>query len=176
MDPCPQRTPNRRDTSNTHRKRAMLWQTGVVSLPIVQRWSSSSLNSSTQMTTYWETLDTVQHSSGKSVNIDNSRTYRPTQHATQFGIQLFFNSRYHLLAGESRGEVLDYSFNGGNCVLLRSNDRRSTFRVPANLEAVSFQVIGEADHGYRQHISRGYSRAILWVSVRVLTSSQIQLI
>ncbi|XP_066474360.1 complement component C6-like [Tiliqua scincoides] len=52
---------------------------------------------------------------------------------------------YHLLAGESRGEVLDYSFNGGSCVLVKSEDKRSTFRVPANLEAVSFQVENQED-------------------------------
>ncbi|XP_054842168.1 complement component C6-like [Eublepharis macularius] len=50
---------------------------------------------------------------------------------------------YHLMAGESRGEVLDYSFNGGTCVLVKSE--RTTFRVPANLEAVGFEVKNEED-------------------------------
>ncbi|XP_048360511.1 complement component C6-like [Sphaerodactylus townsendi] len=50
---------------------------------------------------------------------------------------------YHLMAGETRGEVLDYSFNGGACVLVKSE--RITYRVPANLEAVSFEVKNEED-------------------------------
>ncbi|XP_044302469.1 complement component C6-like [Varanus komodoensis] len=52
---------------------------------------------------------------------------------------------YHIMEGESRGEVLDNSFNGGNCVLIKSEDRRSTFRVPANLESVAFQVKNQED-------------------------------
>ncbi|XP_061473094.1 complement component C6-like isoform X2 [Rhineura floridana] len=52
---------------------------------------------------------------------------------------------YHILAGESPGEVLDSSFNGGTCVLVVSKDKRSTFRVPANLEAISFQVKHQED-------------------------------
>ncbi|XP_053263801.1 complement component C6-like [Podarcis raffonei] len=52
---------------------------------------------------------------------------------------------YHILAGESRGEVLDFSFYGGSCVLLKSEDKRSTFRVPANLESVDFQVKNRED-------------------------------
>uniref|UniRef100_A0ACB8EPF8 Uncharacterized protein n=1 Tax=Sphaerodactylus townsendi TaxID=933632 RepID=A0ACB8EPF8_9SAUR len=47
------------------------------------------------------------------------------------------------MAGETRGEVLDYSFNGGACVLVKSE--RITYRVPANLEAVSFEVKNEED-------------------------------
>ncbi|XP_077203154.1 complement component C6 isoform X1 [Paroedura picta] len=50
---------------------------------------------------------------------------------------------YHLMAGETRGEVLDYSFNGGTCVVVKNEGNR--FRVPANLETVSFQVKNEED-------------------------------
>ncbi|KAH0627910.1 hypothetical protein JD844_008477 [Phrynosoma platyrhinos] len=52
---------------------------------------------------------------------------------------------FHLLAGENRGEVLSSSFNGGKCTLVKSNDTRKTFRVPANLETVSFQVENEEE-------------------------------
>nr|XP_060617413.1 complement component C6-like isoform X1 [Anolis sagrei ordinatus] len=52
---------------------------------------------------------------------------------------------YHILADESRGEVLDYAFNGGNCVLVKSEDNRTTYRVPANLESVNFQVSNQED-------------------------------
>ncbi|XP_067320726.1 complement component C6 [Anolis sagrei] len=52
---------------------------------------------------------------------------------------------FHLLAGESRGEILSSSFYGGKCTLVKSNDTRKVFRVPANVEAVSFQVENEED-------------------------------
>ncbi|NWY49350.1 CO6 protein, partial [Chionis minor] len=54
-------------------------------------------------------------------------------------------SGFHILAGESRGEVLGNSFNGGQCRTEKHNETRKLYRVPANLEAVSFQVINEED-------------------------------
>ncbi|NWR38170.1 CO6 protein, partial [Tachuris rubrigastra] len=54
-------------------------------------------------------------------------------------------SGFHILAGESRGEVLGNSFNGGQCTTVKRNETRKRYRVPANLEAVSFQVIDEED-------------------------------
>ncbi|XP_060092430.1 complement component C6 [Heteronotia binoei] len=60
------------------------------------------------------------------------------------GVQLM-GLGFNLLAGESRGEVLDNSFNGGKCRLVRSKDKNKMFRVPANLEAVSFQVKHKED-------------------------------
>lgn len=50
-------------------------------------------------------------------------------------------SRYHILAGETRGEVLDNSFNNGSCVLLKSENKRTKYRLPANLYNISFEVI-----------------------------------
>ncbi|XP_070599503.1 complement component C6-like [Erythrolamprus reginae] len=47
---------------------------------------------------------------------------------------------YHILAGESRGQVLDYSFNNGSCVVLRSEDQRTRYRLPANLYNITFEV------------------------------------
>ncbi|XP_071657903.1 complement component C6 isoform X5 [Patagioenas fasciata] len=54
------------------------------------------------------------------------------------GVQLIA-SGFHILAGESRGEVLGNSFNGGQCSTVKHNDTRKLYRVPANLEAISFQ-------------------------------------
>ncbi|XP_062456062.1 complement component C6 [Rhea pennata] len=54
-------------------------------------------------------------------------------------------SGFHILAGESRGEVLGNSFNGGQCKTVKRNETRILYRVPANLEAISFQVINEED-------------------------------
>ncbi|NWI86700.1 CO6 protein, partial [Pitta sordida] len=54
-------------------------------------------------------------------------------------------SGFHILAGESRGEVLDNSFNGGQCTTVKRNETRKSYRVPANLENVSFQVTDEED-------------------------------
>lgn len=53
---------------------------------------------------------------------------------------VLFLFRYHLLAGQIRGEVLGNSFYGGKCTLIKSNDTRKTYRVPINVESVSFQV------------------------------------
>ncbi|XP_042304574.1 complement component C6-like isoform X2 [Sceloporus undulatus] len=52
---------------------------------------------------------------------------------------------YHALADDTRGEVLDNSFNGGQCILVKSENNRTTFRVPENLESVSFQVRNQED-------------------------------
>ncbi|XP_034630056.1 complement component C6 [Trachemys scripta elegans] len=59
-------------------------------------------------------------------------------------VQLMGNG-FHLLAGESRGEILDNSFNGGKCTTVKGNDTRKSFRVPANLETIRFQVENEED-------------------------------
>uniref|UniRef100_A0ACB8EPQ6 Uncharacterized protein n=1 Tax=Sphaerodactylus townsendi TaxID=933632 RepID=A0ACB8EPQ6_9SAUR len=69
-----------------------------------------------------------------------NRRYEPIA-----GVQLM-GLGFHLLAGESRGEVLGNSFNAGQCRLVKTNDTRKTFRVPANLEAVSFQVENKEDN------------------------------
>nr|XP_009491752.1 PREDICTED: complement component C6 [Pelecanus crispus] len=68
------------------------------------------------------------------------------------GVQLI-GSGFHILAGESRGEVLGNSFNGGRCTTVKRNETRNLYRVPANLEAVSFQVIDEED-GATSHFYR----------------------
>ncbi|XP_019373461.1 PREDICTED: complement component C6-like [Gavialis gangeticus] len=59
-------------------------------------------------------------------------------------VQLMGNG-YNLLAGESCGEVLGNSFYGGKCTTVKSSDTRKLFRVPANIETVSFQVENEED-------------------------------
>ncbi|XP_054254004.1 complement component C6 [Indicator indicator] len=60
------------------------------------------------------------------------------------GVQLI-GSGFNILSGESRGEVLGNSFYGGQCTTVKRNETRKSYRVPANLEAVSFQVIDEED-------------------------------
>ncbi|NWX21848.1 CO6 protein, partial [Aegotheles bennettii] len=60
------------------------------------------------------------------------------------GVHLI-GSGFHILAGESRGEVLGNSFNGGQCITVKHNETRKSYRVPANLEAVNFQVMDEED-------------------------------
>ncbi|XP_077203159.1 complement component C6-like [Paroedura picta] len=67
-----------------------------------------------------------------------------TTHETIPGVQLI-GLGFHLLAGESRGEVLGNSFNGGECRLVRSKDKNKLFRIPANLEDISFQVENKED-------------------------------
>uniref|UniRef100_A0A8C7DYH0 Complement component C6 n=1 Tax=Naja naja TaxID=35670 RepID=A0A8C7DYH0_NAJNA len=52
---------------------------------------------------------------------------------------------YHILAGTHRGEVLHNSFNGGTCRLVKTSDLRKTYRLPANVESVFFQVVNEED-------------------------------
>ncbi|XP_073933646.1 complement component C6 isoform X1 [Castor canadensis] len=52
---------------------------------------------------------------------------------------------FHFLAGEPRGEVLDNSFNGGICKTVKSSRASNPYRVPANLENVSFEVKTEED-------------------------------
>uniref|UniRef100_A0A8C9UCV3 Complement C6 n=1 Tax=Serinus canaria TaxID=9135 RepID=A0A8C9UCV3_SERCA len=60
------------------------------------------------------------------------------------GVQLI-GSGFHILAGESRGEVLGNSFNGGRCTTVKHNETRKLYRVPANLEAVSWEVVTEEE-------------------------------
>eukprot|EP00074_Homo_sapiens_P089191 XP_016865308.1 complement component C6 isoform X6 [Homo sapiens] len=48
--------------------------------------------------------------------------------------------RFHFLAGEPRGEVLDNSFTGGICKTVKSSRTSNPYRVPANLENVGFEV------------------------------------
>ncbi|XP_013919240.1 PREDICTED: complement component C6-like [Thamnophis sirtalis] len=52
---------------------------------------------------------------------------------------------YHILAGTRRGNVLHNSFNGGTCRLVKTSDLRKTYRLPANVESVFFQVVNEED-------------------------------
>ncbi|XP_070794996.1 complement component C6-like [Pituophis catenifer annectens] len=52
---------------------------------------------------------------------------------------------YHILAGETRGEVLDYSFNNGSCVMLKSENQRTRYRLPANLYNITFEVEAQED-------------------------------
>ncbi|XP_078531133.1 complement component C6-like isoform X2 [Lissotriton helveticus] len=59
-------------------------------------------------------------------------------------VQLLGNG-FNLLAGESRGEVLDNTFTGGKCRTVKSNDTRKTFRVPGNIENINFQVENDED-------------------------------
>ncbi|XP_013910560.1 PREDICTED: complement component C6-like [Thamnophis sirtalis] len=61
----------------------------------------------------------------------------PSVHSMGFG--------YHILAGETRGEVLDYSFNNGSCVVLKSEDQRTRYRLPANLYNITFEVKTQED-------------------------------
>ncbi|XP_040396017.1 complement component C6 [Cygnus olor] len=75
-------------------------------------------------------------------------------------VQLIGNG-FHILSGESRGEVLGNSFNGGECRTVKHNETRILYRIPANLKDVSFQVTNEEDdvksHFYRDltHLSDG---------------------
>ncbi|XP_029433979.1 complement component C6 isoform X1 [Rhinatrema bivittatum] len=59
-------------------------------------------------------------------------------------VQLMGNG-FNLLSGENRGEVLDNSFYQGKCNTIRSNDTRKSFRIPANLKSINFQVEDEDD-------------------------------
>ncbi|NXC48975.1 CO6 protein, partial [Penelope pileata] len=60
------------------------------------------------------------------------------------GVHLI-GSGFHILSGESLGEVLGNSFNGGECRTVRHSETRKSYRIPANLESVSFQVVDEED-------------------------------
>lgn len=66
-----------------------------------------------------------------------------------FNLCKYFFLRFHILAGESRGEVLGNSFNGGQCTTVKHNDTRKSYRVPANLEAVSFQVLWSSNSSWK---------------------------
>lgn len=47
---------------------------------------------------------------------------------------------FHFLAGEPKGEVLDNSFTGGICKLVKTSRASNPYRVSANLENVNFEV------------------------------------
>ncbi|XP_021064430.1 complement component C6 [Mus pahari] len=47
---------------------------------------------------------------------------------------------FHFWSGEPRGEVLDNSFTGGICKLVKSSRASNPYRVAANLENVNFEV------------------------------------
>ncbi|KAG8131145.1 hypothetical protein E2320_017721 [Naja naja] len=46
---------------------------------------------------------------------------------------------------KTRGEILDYSFNNGSCVVLKSENQRTRYRLPANLYNISFEVKTQED-------------------------------
>ncbi|XP_071588330.1 complement component C6 isoform X3 [Heliangelus exortis] len=77
-------------------------------------------------------------------NCGRKRTVCNRKYESIPGVQLI-GSGFHILAGESRGEVLGNSFNGGQCTTVKHNETRKSYRVPANLKAVSFQVTDEED-------------------------------
>ncbi|XP_053145732.1 complement component C6 isoform X2 [Hemicordylus capensis] len=77
-------------------------------------------------------------------NCRRVRTVCNRRHDSIPGVHLMGHG-FHLLAGETRGEVLGNSFYGGKCTIVKSNDTRKTYRVPANLETVSFQVENKED-------------------------------
>uniref|UniRef100_A0A8C5LVR6 Complement C6 n=1 Tax=Leptobrachium leishanense TaxID=445787 RepID=A0A8C5LVR6_9ANUR len=63
------------------------------------------------------------------------------------GIQ-FLGNGYNFLSGESRGEVLDTAFYGGKLVTVSGNGtgpNRKLYRLPANVESITFQVENEED-------------------------------
>ncbi|KAF5912112.1 hypothetical protein HPG69_003386 [Diceros bicornis minor] len=68
-----------------------------------------------------------------------SRKYNPIPSVQLMG------TGFHFLAGEPRGEVLDNSFTGGICKTVKSSKASNPYRVPANLENVSFEVQNEED-------------------------------
>uniref|UniRef100_A0A670YVP0 Complement component C6-like n=1 Tax=Pseudonaja textilis TaxID=8673 RepID=A0A670YVP0_PSETE len=74
---------------------------------------------------------------------------------------------YHILAGETRGEILDYSFNNGSCVVLKSENQRTGYRLPANLYNISFEVKTQED----DVITRSYTSLTSLVRSHDKTSS-----
>nr|XP_019604108.1 PREDICTED: complement component C6 [Rhinolophus sinicus]XP_019604109.1 PREDICTED: complement component C6 [Rhinolophus sinicus]XP_019604110.1 PREDICTED: complement component C6 [Rhinolophus sinicus]XP_019604112.1 PREDICTED: complement component C6 [Rhinolophus sinicus]XP_019604113.1 PREDICTED: complement component C6 [Rhinolophus sinicus]XP_019604114.1 PREDICTED: complement component C6 [Rhinolophus sinicus] len=68
-----------------------------------------------------------------------SRKYDPIPNAQIMG------TGYHLLAGETRGEVLDNSFTGGICKTVKRIKDSNPYRVSANLENVNFEVETKED-------------------------------
>ncbi|XP_005876053.1 PREDICTED: complement component C6 isoform X2 [Myotis brandtii] len=62
------------------------------------------------------------------------RKYNPIPNVYRMG------TGFNFLAGEPRGEVLDNSFTGGMCKTVKSIKASNPYRVPANLEDVSFEV------------------------------------
>ncbi|XP_048224202.1 complement component C6 [Perognathus longimembris pacificus] len=73
-----------------------------------------------------------------------TKTVCPRQYTPIPSVQLM-GAGFHYLAGESRGEVLDNSFTGGMCKTVKSSRTSNPYRVPANLESVSFEVKTEED-------------------------------
>ncbi|XP_074788292.1 complement component C6 [Athene noctua] len=78
------------------------------------------------------------------INCGRKKTVCKRKYESIPGVHLI-GSGFHILAGESRGEVLGNSFNGGQCMTVKHNETRKLYRVPVNLEAVSFQVTDEED-------------------------------
>uniref|UniRef100_A0A8C0IBN6 Complement C6 n=1 Tax=Bubo bubo TaxID=30461 RepID=A0A8C0IBN6_BUBBB len=78
------------------------------------------------------------------INCGRKKTVCNRKYESIPGVHLI-GSGFHILAGESRGQVLGNSFNGGQCTTVKHNETRKSYRVPVNLEAVSFQVIDEED-------------------------------
>ncbi|GAB1299214.1 Complement component C6 [Apodemus speciosus] len=62
------------------------------------------------------------------------RTYAPIPSVQLMG------TGFHFLAGEPRGEVLDNSFTGGICKVIKSSRTSNPYRIPANLENINFEV------------------------------------
>ncbi|KFP69510.1 Complement component C6, partial [Acanthisitta chloris] len=77
-------------------------------------------------------------------NCRRKKTVCNRQYESIPGVHLI-SSGFHVLAGESRGQVLDNSFNGGKCTTVKHSETRKSYRVPENLEAVNFQVTDEED-------------------------------
>ncbi|ETE64493.1 Complement component C6, partial [Ophiophagus hannah] len=77
---------------------------------------------------------------------------------------------YHILAGETRGEILDYSFNNGSCVVLKSENQRTRYRLPANLYNISFEVKTQED----DVITRSYTNLTPLIRSHDKTSSSRQ--
>lgn len=67
------------------------------------------------------------------------RKYDPIPNVQMMG------TGYHLLAGETRGEVLDNSFTGGICKTVKRIKDSNPYRVSANLENVNFEVETKED-------------------------------
>ncbi|KAJ6669879.1 hypothetical protein lerEdw1_000428 [Lerista edwardsae] len=77
-------------------------------------------------------------------NCPRVRTVCNRRHDSLPGVQLMGHG-FHLLAGQIRGEVLGNSFYGGKCTVIKSNDTRKTYRLPGNVQSVSFQVENKED-------------------------------
>ncbi|KAL6041354.1 hypothetical protein STEG23_007470, partial [Scotinomys teguina] len=62
------------------------------------------------------------------------------RHPVFYECLIIRKKKFHFLAGEPRGDVLDNSFTGGICKTVKSSRASNPYRVPANLETVSFEV------------------------------------